>query len=478
MARSTRFSRRGFLKSSLAAGVALSCWPRGSVLGANERIGIAVIGIGGRGSGHVSQFDKGDSKVVALCDADTGHMEGIAKKLGHDVAKCQDLRKIMELKEVDAVVIATPNHWHAPAAILACQAGKDVYVEKPVAHSIWESRQMVKAARKYKRIVQGGTQQRSDPYYADLRADLKSGKYGAMKLIHCLKCQVRPSIGKVSGPQPIPAGVDYNLWCGPASNAPLMRKRLHYDWHWQYNWGDGEMGNWGPHVVDDLRNVLDWDDVPESMVAAGGRFVFDDDADTPNMQMALFDRKGFKVVVDIRDLPMKKGVDGGGAYMKSNGHLVIVCEKGTIRCGRGGGRATDEQGNLIKQYKGTGGGGHDTNFLKAVRSRKVEDLNCDIEVGHQSTMMCLLANIAFRIGKQATVEQAKAAMKEHQDALDTLDSYAKQIGDNGGDIKELMLGPKLTFDPKAEKFTGANADEANKLLRYEMRKEFAVPEEV
>jgi len=479
MIRPNKLTRRRFIKGSVAASLAASCWPRGTVLGANEKIGVAVVGTGGRGGAHVKQFNRGDCQIVAVSDADRKRMDGAAGKIkDRQVVKHQDLRKIMEMKDVDAVVIATPNHWHAPATILACQAGKDVYVEKPVAHCIWESRQMVKAARKYKRIVQGGTQQRSDPYYAELKADLKAGKYGEIKLVHCLKHNNRGPIGKVTEPQQPPSSVDYSLYCGPAPTVPLMRKNFHYDWHWQWNWGDGEMGNWGPHIVDDLRNILDWDDVPTSVVAAGGRFAWDDNGETPNIQFALFERQGFKFVVDIRIIPAKKGVRAASTYMKSRGHNVIVCEGGTVRVGRGGGAAYDKEGKKIKQYKGTGGRGHDTNFVKAVKSRKMEDLNCEIEVGHQSTMMCLMANAAYRAGKQATVEQVKASMKEHQDALDTIDSVVKQIADNGGDIKDLKLGPKLTFDNKKEVFTGENAEEANKFVRYEMRKEFAVPDEV
>ncbi|HEY3323445.1 MAG TPA: Gfo/Idh/MocA family oxidoreductase [Planctomycetota bacterium] len=476
---SSKFSRRGFLKGALATGAALACWPKGTVLGANERINVAVIGVGGMGGGHVKQLagHKGVN-LVAVCDADSTHMALKGLKTENEIVRHQDMRKIMEMKDVDAVFIATPNHWHAPAAILACQAGKDVYVQKPVAHSIWEGRQMVKAARKYKRIVQGGTQQRSDPYYAELRADLKAGKYGAIKMVHCLKHNNRAEIGKVTQEQPIPPGIDYNLWCGPAPMTPLMRKKLHYDWHWQWNWGDGEMGNWGPHVVDDLRNILEWDDVPEKVVAAGGRFVWDDNGETPNIHIALFEHKGFKVVVDIRILSAKKGFNVESAYMRSRGHNIIVCEGGVIRVERGGGKAEDNDGKPIKSYKGDAGGGHADNFFKAIRSRKPEDLNCEIEVGHQSTMMCLMANIAYRTAKQATVEQVKEAMKDHPDALNTVESVVKQITDNQGDFKALVLGPQLTFDPKAEKFTGANADEANKFVRYEMRKDFAVPEEI
>ncbi len=479
MKRSTGITRRSFLKGAAAGGAVAFLSPARRVLGANNTVRVAIIGTGNMGGGHVGHFDGlKDVEVVALCDADTKRMQGAARKLKHKVTLEKDLRKVLEMKDIDAVCIATPNHWHAPAAILACQAGKDVYVQKPVEHCIWEGRQMVKAARKYDRIVQGGTQQRSDPYYAELRADLESGKYGEIKLVHVMKSSVRGSIGKVSRPQTVPGEVDYDLWCGPAPKTPVSRKKFHYDWHWQWNWGDGEMGNWGSHVVDDMRNILGWDDVPESVVAAGGRFAWDDDGQTPNMLFALFERKGFKVVVDIRNLPSKKGTRGAASYLRSRGHNVIICEGGTIRCGRGGGAAYDNDGKRVKKYNGDAGRHHVSNFIKAVRSRKSDDLNCEIEVGHQSTMMCLMANIAVRVGKAAGIDRIKQAMKDHPDALETAEHMVSQLKANECDLGRLMLGPKLTFDPKAERFTGADAREANRLLRYDMREGFAVPERV
>ncbi|MHC4251544.1 MAG: Gfo/Idh/MocA family protein [Planctomycetota bacterium] len=479
MKRPAGISRRSFLKGAAAGGAAAFLSPARRVLGANNTVRVAIIGTGNMGGSHIRHFDGlKDVEVVALCDVDSKRMEGAARKLKRKVALEKDLRKIFDMKDVDAVCIATPNHWHVPAAILACEAGKDVYVQKPVAHCIWEGRQMVKAARKYDRIVQGGTQQRSDPYYAQVRADLESGKFGEIKLVHVMKSSVRGSIGKVTGPQAVPSSVDYDLWCGPAPKTPVMRKKFHYDWHWQWNWGDGEMGNWGPHVVDDMRNILGWDDVPGSVVAAGGRFCWNDDGQTPNMVFALFERKGFKVVVDVRNLPEKKGVRNAATYLRSRGHNVIVCEGGTIRCGRGGGAAYDKDDKRVKKYNGDSGRNHVRNFIEAVRSRSREKLNCEIEVGHQSTMMCLMANIAFRVGRNAGVDRISQAMKDHPDALDTVEHVAAQLKANEGDFGKLMLGPKLTFDPKAERFTGPDSAEANRLLRYEMREGFAVPERV
>jgi hypothetical protein len=249
------------------------------------------------------------------------------------VARHQDFRRILDDKNIDVVVIATPNHWHAPMTIMACKAGKHVYVEKPVSHGIWEGRQMVKAARDHDRIVQAGTQHRSDPALRELAADLRSGRYGKVLWIHCSRLVAREPIGKVAEPVPVPNHIDYNLWAGPAPMTPVMRMNFHYDWHWQWNWGDGEMGNWGIHYVDDVLNFLELDTVPTRVIAAGNRFAWNDDGQTPNMHMALFDLKGIPLVVDIRNLPdlqrpegQRAGGDGGAVYLRMRHGNYIMCE--------------------------------------------------------------------------------------------------------------------------------------------------------
>jgi predicted dehydrogenase len=473
MSRKT-IKRRDFVKGAAAVGAGLLVLPKDQILGANDRVNLAVIGRGGRGGGHIGWFNKvKNTKVVAVCDPDYGRMKD------KEVAKNQDFRKILEIKDVDAVTIATPNHWHAPMAVFACQAGKHAYVEKPVSHCIWGGRKMVEAARKYKRIVASGTQHRSCPAPRECGKDIRAGKYGKVLWIHCQKLGRRASIGKVTEPQPVPENIDYNLWAGPAPKTPVMRKKFHYDWHWQYNWGDGEMGNWGIHYLDDVRNIMGWEGVPTSVVSAGGRFAWDDNGDTPNMHFALCEYEGVKMVIDIRNLPISKSNKGSATYLKSRGGNIIMCENAVISISRGGGKAYEKDfKTTIKQYKGNAGGGHAANFIDAVRSGKPEDLNAEIEVGHYSTNICHLANIAYKVGKKATVDEVKQSMKDHEDALNTVKAVVEQIQANEGDLKMMALGPKLTYDWKAEKFTGDGCAEANKLVRYDMRKEFAIPDEV
>jgi len=469
---SKSINRRSFVKGAATVGAGLLVLPTDKILGANDTVNLGVIGTGNRGGQLCGWFEKvGGVKIMATSDADKGRMR-------KGEVKHQDFRKMLEMKELDAVVIATPNHWHAPAAILACQAGKHAYVEKPVSHSIWEGRQMVKAARKYKKIVASGTQHRSCPAPREAGKDIRAGKYGKVLWIHSARLGTRGSIGFVKEPQPVPDGIDYNLWCGPAPKTPIMRKKFHYDWHWQYNWGDGEMGNWGIHYLDDVRNIMGWKGALDSVISGGGRFAWNDNGNTPNMHFALFESEGVKMVIDIRNLPAD-GKRGRVTYRGTRGGNVFMCEKAVVKIDRGGGKAYELDGKkVIKQYKGNAGGGHAANFIKAVRSGKSEDLNSEILEGHLSTNICHLANISYRVGKKASVDEAKAAMKDHEDAAYTVKTIIEQIEANKGKLEDLSLGSKLTFDNKTEKFTGDNCAEANKLLRYEMRKEFAVPDEV
>ena len=472
-------SRRRFLVGAAAAGAAFSLFP-GRVLGANDRVNIGIIGLGGKGSAHLGDFSKIPGvEIIAVCDADVNHIKQAGEKLPN-AAKHQDLRKLLEMKDVDAVVIAAPDHWHCLAAIWAFQAGKHAYVEKPVSHHIWEGRQMVKAARKYNKIVQAGTQQRSCPAVQECAKDIQAGMYGKVLWAHCSVTAARLPIGKVDGPQPVPEGVDYNLWAGPAPMSAIMRKQFHYDWHWQWNWGTGEMGNWGVHYLDDLRHLFGWDDVPDNAMAAGNRW-WDDDGETPNMHLCLMEHRGVNVVIDIRNMKDPGGGgDEGAVVFGSRGGNYIMCEGGYIRIARGGGKSYDKNDKQIKQYKGTGGTGHDVNFINAIRAGSNASLAAEIEVGHLSTTLCHMANVTFRAGKAAPVEELREKVKHHKDAINTLESMLAQLKGNEVDLKAkpFIVGPKLSYDTKAEKFTGDHADEVNQFVKVPCRNPFVVPEEV
>ncbi len=475
----SQLSRRQFLGATAAASTVYSLMPH-TVLGANNRVNIGIIGVGRQGTTHMRALNNQSGvNVVAVCDPDTSHMD----KAKEGVAKHRDLRNLLEMKDLDAVLIATPNHWHSLATIMACQAGKHVYVEKPVSHSIFEGRKMVEAARKYDRIVQTGTQHRSCPGVIECAKDVQDGVYGKVLWAHCSKLTSRKPIGKVTHSTPAPSTLDYNLWAGPAPMSPIMRKRFHYDWHWQWNWGDGEMGNWGVHYLDDLRNILGWNDIPTKIQSAGNRW-WDDDGETPNMHLCIMEHKGINIVVDIRNLPdpgAGRGGSSGAIYLRSRQGNYIACEKGYIKIARGGGAAYDYDNKRIKQYKGTGGGSHRSNFINAIHEGSNQSLKADIEIGHLSSVMCHQANIGYRIAKDASLDEMREfTSSSHEDAVNTLQSMLTQLEGNKVDLtkKPFILGPQLTYNNQTERFTGKHADKANAFVEIPSRKEFAVPDKV
>jgi len=482
--------RRNFVKSSalLASGVAAA--PSLNVLGSNEQVNIGVIGCGGRGRGHVAWAEKSGGTVVAVCDVDTHRMEQGAKRARNSekVKRYQDLRKLLADSDIDAVVIATPNHWHALATIWACQAGKDVYVEKPVCHNIWEGQQMIAAARKYKRMVQSGTQGRSSPSIIKAREIMAAKELGELQWAHSFWYQHRGSIGNANGPQPIPDHIDYDLWCGPRPNVPLMRKKLHYDWHWFWPYGDGDMGNRAIHPVDDLHAILRIGaDIPRDYISVGGRFKYGDDATTPNTHIVAAKWK-VPIVFGCRNLPLvhpKTGKVGGTSVYWRLGKSfrwtsLIKCEDGFITVNREGGAVYDNDGNRIEKILGNGGGGHMRNFIEAVRSRKVSDLKSDIEEAVLANNMILAGNVSYRCGEEAPPELIASRFGFSEEPLETWKQTAEHLKRNKIDLQEspATLSPWLKLDLQKKRFAGDGSSAANEFIREFMRPEFSIPEEV
>ena len=478
-------TRRDFMKGSIVAGITMAV-PFSRVLGANDDIRIAVIGFRSKGRQHIEVFRNiSGVRVAALCEADKqilGREADKFKERNEKVNTCTDLREIMDDKDIDAVVIATPNQWHSLATIWACQAGKDVYVEKPVCHEMWEGRQMVKAARKYNRIVQSGTQNRSDVGLAEAVEYIKQGKLGQILWVHGLWYKLRPSIGKVEGPQQVPEHIDYNLWCGPVPYEPLMRKRLHYDWHWMWETGNGDISNLGIHQVDDCRWIIGDPDLPEKVISFGGRFGYDDDGETPNTHMAYFDFKPVPIILEVRGLPIRKGVRASDSYRGTRSGNVVQCENGYFVGGRGGGWAYDNSGKKTKQFKGDGGAGHQANFIEAVRSRDRSKLKADIEQGFVSTSLCHMANISYRLGRLTPTEQVRKEMDVHQEALGTFERIMEHLAANEVDLDKhpIRLGTRLNWDRQKGEFTGDfPASWANRMMkRQNYREPFVVPQKV
>ena len=475
-------SRRSFITSSALAFTALST---SRVLGANDKIRLGSIGLGGRGMGSAAWFSKIPGVEIAyVCDTDQKVVDR-AKKAYPNAKATTDLRKVIEDKDIDAVIISTCNHWHVLASIWAIQAGKDVYVEKPISHNIWEGRKLVEAARKYNKIVQGGTQQRSDPLQDEIKAFLDSGTIGKMKYVRCNRYGQRKSIGKLDKALTPPDTLDYDLWLGPAKDEPIFREKLHYDWHWNWNTGNGELGNWGPHILDDLRNVVFRDKIklPKRVIAGGGRFGWDDAGETPNTHFAYIDTGDVPVIMDVHNLPRQKGMNADDVYFrrKSNSFLIIECEGGYYTGGRGGGTAFDAEGKKLQSFKGDGGGSHAANFIEALRNRNKDKLNGEIEEIHFSSSWCHLGNISWRLGQQYSRDQAEAAVKEFQPWNDVIADFHDHLGRNELDAAKLdvKLGAMLELDVEKESFTGASATpEALALLTREYRPGFEVPKAV
>jgi predicted dehydrogenase len=474
-------NRRDFLKDSAALTAALA----GADLAVADEVKakegkkddllrVAVIGVHGRGMSHVSGFSgRNNCTVTTICDADEAvigrAMKAVETKEGKAPRFVQDIRKVVEDKNIDVVSIATPNHWHALAAIWALQNGKDVYVEKPVSHNVSEGRRIVETARKYNRICQAGTQSRSSTGLKEAMAFLQAGKLGKITVARGLCYKRRGSIGKVDGPQDPPKTCDYDLWCGPAPQAPLMRKRLHYDWHWVWDTGNGDIGNQGIHEMDKARWGLGKGEIPRGVISLGGRFGYVDDGQTANTQVAVFDYGDCELIFEVRGLSTKGyvGATVGNVWHGTEGYMVCTNYNSAT--------AYTPKGEVIQRFRG--GEDHFANFLKAVRSRKVADLNADILDGHVSSALCHLANVSYRLGSEQAFGK-KDVFNGDKDGNATFERMQTHLEENKLVLKGLnfRMGKKLALDPKTETFIGNK--EADLMLTREYRKGFEVPAKV
>ncbi len=476
-------NRRDFIRSGLAAGAAFTL-PTTSLRArsANDTINLGFISCGGRANELMGSFQKMDGvSIVGLCDPDQKRLEQTLKRVPQ-AKTWTDPRSLLDDKGIDAVVIATCNHWHCLSAIWAMQAGKDVYVEKPLSHSQWEGRQAVAAARKYDRICQVGTQQRSDPMQAEIKRFLHEEKsLGEIVAARVNRYGVRAPIGKRETPLSIPSSVDYNIWLGPAREKPIFRDKLQYDWHWDWNTGSGEMGNWGVHVLDDCRNIVFRDQVnlPTRVLGGGARVVWNDAGETPNVHFVYFDTGKIPVVIGLANITAEPNSNKSPTQPGPGSGYIAYCEGGRLEGQRGRAVALDKDGKKIKEFRGNSGNGtHQQNFIDAVRAHDASLLNAEIEVGHFSTGWCNLANIAFRCGdvfSRAVAEQVEQGADLWTPLVGDMEKLlgAHDIDINGGAIK---LSSMLEVDVNAEKFVGAHADVANPFLKREYRAPFVVPE--
>jgi predicted dehydrogenase len=500
-------NRRSFLKQSAAAStgvfyIAKTSWAQKSP---GDTINMAVIGFGGRGGSHIGGYKKLKDegvRIAALCDVDSNVMGKHVQALDKDkikVTQYTDMRKLFDDKSIDAVSIATPNHWHALASIWAIQAGKDVYVEKPVSHCVWEGRQIVNAARKYGKIVQTGTQSRSsrEGIFAAVKY-VQEGNLGKVLLSRGLCYKRRASIGKTEGEQPVPDSVEFDLWCGPGPKKPLTRKKLHYDWHWTWDYGNGDLGNQGIHQMDIARWFLGEMELSPSVWSVGGRLGYEDDGETANTQIIYHGYEKAPLIFEVRGLPDSKdgknmdklmqtskgvkfqpnpGKDGKEGVTGAGVGVIVECEGGTVVVPNYSGAVVfDKDGKEMKKFEG--GEDHFKNFINACRSRRVDDLNADILEGHLSSALCHTGNISYRLGAKEGPDAILEKIKGDAFASESFERLKEHLGKNEIDLtkEQLALGPVLKMDGKAERFI--DHDAANDMLKDKYRPPFVVPEVV
>jgi predicted dehydrogenase len=500
------FTRRSFLKTSALAGSAalFSARSWSQVAGANGDVRVAVIGLNGRGKSHVASLaDLKGVRIVALCDPDSAVLERAKKLNGIDAASVRtytDLRELFAAKDVDAVTVATPNHWHSLAGIWACQAGKDVYVEKPVSHNVWEGRQLAAAAKKYNRVIQAGVQIRSGEGLTEAVAWVRAGNLGKIIASRGLCYKRRDSIGKTHGPQPIPATINYDLWTGPAPLVPPYRNSprngpVHYEWHWIWKYGNGDVGNQGIHQMDVARWFLGEPGLPRHTMSIGGRLGYEDDGETPNTQVIVHDYPTAPLIFEVRGLPSKPtkneapiaaGLNSADAAAAAASTMdkyhgvsignVVECEGGRlITAEYFTAAAYDRDGKLLKEFKGRDR--HMANFIDVVRSRKTADLYGPIDEGHVSSALCHLGNISHQVGRAMSTGELAERTKGDSLAAEATGRMVEHLAVHGIDLTKtpLTLGAALQLDGKHERFTGQFARPANALLTRDYRKPFVVP---
>jgi len=471
-------TRRRFLEDSLLAAAALAGTPALALAtrsgqpeaGPGRPIRVGVIGVRGRGRAHIQEFkDSPDAEVVAICDPDEAVI-GPAMEAVPEATYYKDIRKLLEDDRVEAVSIATPNHWHTLASLWALRAGRHVYVEKPVSHNFEEGRALIKRANRSGLVVQHGTQARSHIATRDAIDWLHAGGLGRVRIARGLCYKRRESIGKVEGPIQPPQTLDYDLWTGPARMGPLMRENLHYDWHWDFNTGNGDIGNQGVHQMDIARWGLGKAGFPRRVTSCGGRLGYDDDGDTPNTQIAVYDYDDVQIIFEVRGLSTD-------AYKDTRIGVVFHCDEGyLVSSSYAKVVAFDLDGAEIKVFEG--GGNHVQNFLDAIKRGDPSLCTGSPLDAHVSTGLCHLGNISYKLGAPRTLASDDAPFGRLDAANESFERFREHLVSNGLDAgtTEYRMGPTLAFNGSRERFMALRADEANELLGREPRESYSSPE--
>jgi predicted dehydrogenase len=473
--------RRDFLiKSSITtAGLALGC-ASGKILGSNDTVRIGIIGVGGKGCSSARDVTSlAGTSLVALADPDPDYkMASCRAELGKgenpiEVDMYTDYRNLLDRKDIDAVIIASCNHWHALHAVHALQAGKHVYVEKPVSHDIWQGRQLVNLAQESDLVVQPGLQHRSRNCWPEVMAYLEEGHLGKIICARALCYKRRTSIGLLSKPAKPPEGCNYDLWLGPAQDLPLMRQEFHYDWHWIWNTGNGDLGNQAVHQLDIARWLIGEKSYPNQVFSVGGRFGYKDAGETANTQFVYYNYEPIPLIAEIRGLPDKPGVEAMSVYRQSRIGTVIECEGGFISENV----VYDKDGKQVHVFTGHGAENHLPGFIYAIRNQKPQSVPCSIEDGHISAALSHLGNISQRVGQSTEPNDISESVKANVLQNETWQRVVEHLTKNNVDLdsNKLTLGPNLSFDPTKEKFTGPGSDQANNLLKDNYREEWSIP---
>ncbi|HQL72165.1 MAG: putative oxidoreductase [Planctomycetes bacterium ADurb.Bin126] len=477
-------NRRSFLKGALGSAAAAATIPMldarsyARVLGANDRLRIGVAGVNGRGMSHVGAYQgMKDVELAYLIDPDKKVLErrlsDVKKKQPDCPTVClTDVRKALEDKNLDAISTASPNHWHALMVIWSAQAGKHCYVEKPACHDVYQGQVAVAAAKKYKTVIQHGTQQRSSDGRASLMKAIQEGKFGKLKISHGLACKSRGGIGHKDFCDP-PATLDWDLWRGPACLDKFHPNYVHYNWHWFWATGNGELNNQGTHQLDVARWALDPSlTAPVRVMALGGRFMWDDQGQTPNTMFGLAEfPNGQWMFFNVRNY-------GHKGYVAQVDNYFYFADGGKIVKGEYFPKGSTK-GEKVKTDKVqiTPGGAFGS-FIAACRANKPEMSNADMVTSHYSCLPGHLMNISYRLGEKVPFNAKAGRFGDNKDAAEQFMALHEMMRGAAGvpeDKAQYTVGPWLSFDPKTETFTGERADEANKMLREPYREGFEPP---
>jgi predicted dehydrogenase len=516
----SHLNRRTFIKNSaLAAAVAgLSAQTYAQSAGANGDLRVAVVGFRSRGNEHIKELKRIKGvRIVALCDVDSNVVaKGLKENPG--AKGYTDMRKMLEDKDIDAVSIASPNHLHAIQGIWSLQAGKHLYIEKPLSHNIFEGQQLVAASNHFsKLIVQAGTQSRSGAGIRAAIKDVHAGKYGKVKVSRAICYKRRKSIGPAKK-NAVSADIDYDLWNGPADIQESIRGNqtdkvnetgsqgsVHYDWHWFWNYGGGDLCNQAIHEIDIARWFLNTHEVSPEVVSVGGRFGYVDCAETPNTFISIHNYAAAPLITEVYGLTSDGKINGPmnkfGPFSEINKDhkekksakspeigIIVECENATIVVpDYNSAQVYDKDGKFVKTYGKTvdavdltgGASGHHANWVAGIRKGTNEGIHAPVRECHLSTALVHSANISFRLGAKKSAGEIKETLKASSGLSEAFGRMAEHLGRNGVNLDEskATLGAPLTQDTKTELFTGANAEAANRDLvaKRTGRKGFEIP---